>query len=76
MRYRSRTEIVAQILQAVLDDDGAIEHRGATKTKIMFKTSLSYGQLKEYLTLLLGNGLLDYDAGTKIYKIPRKGKGF
>ncbi len=67
---------MAQILQAVLEDDGDIKHCGATKTKIMFKTFLSYGQLKEYLTLLLENGPLDYDGGTKIYKITRKGKGF
>jgi predicted transcriptional regulator len=75
MRYRSRTDIVAQILQAVVDND-VNAHRGTTKTRIMFKAFLSYGQLKEYLAMLLENGLLDYDSRTKTYKITGRGKRF
>ena len=52
MKYRSRTDIVAQILEAANESDGA------TKTKIMYKAYLSYAQLKEYLAVLVESGLL------------------
>lgn len=55
MKYRSRTDIVSQILEAA--------NGGATKTKIMYKAYLSYAQLKEYLSVLLENGLLEYQEG-------------
>jgi predicted transcriptional regulator len=55
MKYRSRTDIVSQILEAA--------NGGATKTKIMYKAYLSYAQLKEYLSVLVENGLLDYQEG-------------
>ena len=45
MTYRSRTEIVAMILDAA--------NGGTTKTKIMYNACLSYNQLKEYLTMLI-----------------------
>jgi predicted transcriptional regulator len=32
---------------------------GATKTSIMYKSFLSYAQLKEYLSFLLEKGLID-----------------
>ena len=44
MGYRSRTEIVCNILDAA-------NGRGANKTKIMYTAFLSYAQLKEYLSL-------------------------
>jgi predicted transcriptional regulator len=49
MKYRSRTDIAEMILEAA--------NGGAAKTKIMYKAFLSYAQLKEYLTVLLQNGL-------------------
>lgn len=68
MKYRSRTDIAALILEAA---DG-----GAAKTKIMYKAFLSYAQLKEYLALLLQNGLLEYLEGEQVYKITQKGMRF
>ncbi len=59
MKYRSRTDITAQILEAA--------NGGVTKTKIMYKAFLSYAQLKEYLTVLIENGLLEYIEGEQIY---------
>lgn len=47
---------------------------GVTKTKIMYKAFLSYSQLKEYLAIMLDNGLLDYHGGTQTYR--PTGKGF
>jgi predicted transcriptional regulator len=65
MKYRSRTEIVGNILDAA--------NGGATKTKIMYKAFLSYGQLKEYLSLLIENNLIEYLDGTKTFKTTEKG---
>jgi predicted transcriptional regulator len=45
---------------------------GATK-KIMYIAFLSYNQLKEYLSILIENNLLEYLEGTKNYKTTEKG---
>jgi predicted transcriptional regulator len=68
MKYRSRTDITAQILEAA--------NGGVTKTKIMYKAFLSYAQLKEYLTVLIENGLLEYIEGEQIYRTTEKGNRF
>jgi predicted transcriptional regulator len=68
MKYRSRTEIVGNILDAA---NGG----GATKTKIMYKAFLSYAQLREYLSVLIENNLL-YLEGTQTYKTTEKGLNF
>ena len=68
MKYRSRTDIVATILEAA--------NGGSTKTKIMYKAYLSYAQLKEYLSILVGNGLLEYEEGELKYKTTEKGLRF
>ena len=49
MKYRSRTDIISQIL------DMAYGGGGATKTKILYKACLSHNQLKEYLTVDCSN---------------------
>ncbi len=68
MKYRSRTEIVGNILDAA--------NGGATKTKIMYKAFLSYVQLKEYLSVLIENNLLEYIDGTHKFKTTEKGLNF
>lgn len=68
MKYRSRTDIVATILEAA--------NGGSTKTRIMYKAYLSYAQLKEYLSILVGNGLLEYEEGELKYKTTEKGLRF
>jgi predicted transcriptional regulator len=45
---------------------------GATKTKIMYKAYLSYAQLKEYLTVMMENGLIEYVEGQRIFKTTAK----
>jgi predicted transcriptional regulator len=69
MKYRSRTDIFSQILDAA---NGG----GTTKSKIMYKAFLSYAQLKEYLTLLTDNDLLHYDENTHTFKTTEKGLRF
>ncbi|MGH9953431.1 MAG: winged helix-turn-helix domain-containing protein [Nitrososphaeraceae archaeon] len=66
MKYRSRTEIVGLILETA---NGG----GATKTKIMYKAFLSFAQLREYLTTLQRNGLLEYEEGMHTYRTTEKG---
>jgi predicted transcriptional regulator len=65
MGNRSRTEIVAMILDAA--------NGGATKTKIMYIAFLSFNQLKEYLSILIENNLVEYRDGTKTFKTTEKG---
>ena len=65
MKYRSRTDITGLILEAA--------NGGATKTKIMYKAYLSFAQLREYLSMLLEKGLIDYVEGRAIYKTTEKG---
>jgi predicted transcriptional regulator len=68
MKYRSRTEIVGNILDAA--------NGRATKTKIMYKAFLSYGQLKEYLSVLIENNLIEYLDGTRTFKTTEKGLNY
>jgi predicted transcriptional regulator len=68
MKYRSRTEIVSMILEAA--------NGGATKTRIMYKAFLSYAQLKEYLSVLIENNLLEYLEANHGYKTTEKGFNF
>jgi predicted transcriptional regulator len=49
---------------------------GATKMKIMYKAFLSYAQLREYLSVLIENGLLDYMEGIQMYNTTAKGVNF
>jgi len=65
MKYRSRTEIVSNILDAA--------NGGATKTKIMYTAFLSYNQLKEYFSILIENNLIEYLDGTHKFKTTAKG---
>jgi predicted transcriptional regulator len=66
MKNRSRLDITAEILNAA--------SAGELKTKIMYSASLSFDQLKEYLTVLVDSGLLEYDAKKKAYKTTDKGR--
>ncbi|MCJ7636390.1 MAG: winged helix-turn-helix domain-containing protein [Nitrososphaeraceae archaeon] len=68
MKYRSRTEIVGNILDSA--------NGGASKTKIMYKAYLSYNQLKEYLALLIENNLIEYLDGTRTFKTTEKGLNY
>jgi predicted transcriptional regulator len=49
---------------------------GATKTKIMYKAFLSYAQLREYLSVLIENTLIEYIEGSQTYKTTEKGLNF
>ena len=59
---------MSQILEAA--------NGGSNKTKIMYKAYLSYAQLKEYLSILVANGLLEYEEAEQQYKTSQKGVRF
>jgi len=64
-KYRSRADIAKDILDAA--------NGGRTKTKIMYKAYLSYTQLKEYLSMLIENGLIKYDSSEMTFTTTAKG---
>ena len=66
MKCRSRSDIVGLLLDAA---NGG----GATKTKLMYKAYLSFNQLREYLALLVENGLIEYQEGMQTYRTTGKG---
>lgn len=68
LKYRSRTDIAAAILEISLE--------GAIKTKIMYKAFLSFPQLKEYLGVLIAKELLEHNADEQKYKTTDKGKQY
>ena len=68
MKYRSRTDIAAAMLEIAVD--------GAIKTKIMYKAFLSFPQLKEYLAVLEEKGLIEYISTDHEYRTTDKGKHF
>ncbi|HEX2408893.1 MAG TPA: winged helix-turn-helix domain-containing protein [Nitrososphaeraceae archaeon] len=45
----------------------------ATKTKIMYKAFLSYVQLKEYISVLIDNNLIEYLEGIHEFNTTEKG---
>jgi predicted transcriptional regulator len=69
MKYRSRTDIISQILEIANGGD-------ATKSKIIYKAFLSYSQLREFLTVLTEGDLLRYDLDTQTFKTTEKGLRF
>lgn len=70
MKYRSRTDIFASILQS------ANNPKGVGITTIMYKSFLSHYQLKKYLSIMLENELIKLEEQDHLYKITEKGLRF
>ena len=69
MKYRSRNDIIAQMLQCVSDRD-------ATVTRIMYQSFLSYAQIKQYLHILTEREFVEYNRARRLYKITKRGSQF
>jgi predicted transcriptional regulator len=67
MKNRSRSEIYRSILETANADEGT------NKTKLMYKSYLSFNQLKEYLATLQENSLIEYEVGMRRYRITERG---
>ena len=70
MKYRSRTDIFASILQS------ANTSKGVGITTIMYKSFLSHYHLKKYLSIMLDNDLIKLEADEHLYRITEKGLRF
>jgi predicted transcriptional regulator len=70
MKNRSKTDIIAVVLKVVNSNRGAIQAR------IMYEAYLSWTQLKEYLSLVLKNGLVEYQERDRTFIITKKGIHF
>jgi predicted transcriptional regulator len=68
MKYRSRADIIAEILQAA--------SHGATKTRLMYNAYLSYAQIKEYLAFLIQKGLLGQNEKSNLYTLTKAGLAY
>jgi predicted transcriptional regulator len=75
MKYRSRIQIVAEILESIISiaNTTTADNGKVTSTKIMYKAFLSYTQLREYLDLLLRNDLIRYQESKGTFIITDKG---
>ena len=71
-KYRDRPDIIASILRVVANAPSGY----ASFTKIMYGAYLSYEQLKEYLAVLVPNGLIVRGPTIELYKITPKGTEF
>jgi predicted transcriptional regulator len=68
MKYRSRTEIIAMILQASMN--------GATKTRLMYSAYLSYAQVQEYIHFLREKRLISFEEESQQYSLTQEGLRF
>jgi predicted transcriptional regulator len=67
MKNRSRNEIYRSILETANADGGT------NRTKLMYKSYLSFSQLKEYLRTLQENSLIEYEVERRCYRITKRG---
>jgi predicted transcriptional regulator len=70
LKHRTKEEIAALILEAVVNSNRA------TQTIIMYKAYLTYAQSKAFLSSLLENGLIEYQKEDRLYTITEKGAHF
>ena len=68
MKYRSRTEIIDSLLRGI--------GSGATKTQIMYRSYLSYAQLKVYVALCMEKELIRLEPEENKYQLTSKGLQF
>jgi predicted transcriptional regulator len=68
MKYRSRTDIIAMILQSAMN--------GATKTRLMYSAYLSYAQVQEYIHFLRERQLISFEEESQQYKLTEQGLKF
>jgi len=73
-KRRNRTEIVIQILEAVIDHGENGD--GVTKTTLLYEVLLNSNQLEEYLAGLTAYSLLYYDPAMRTYNSTKKGLQF
>jgi predicted transcriptional regulator len=68
MRHRTVLDIAAKVLSAAAE--------GATKSNLMYKSFLSYGQLMKYIDMCIENDLLAFDSQNRLFRTTEKGRLF
>ena len=66
MRQRSRTEIIADILQVLANG-------GATRTRVMYGSYLTFGEATDYLQYLVGRNLISFEEALMSYVLTSRG---
>ncbi len=85
--YRRGKKVTSELIESspkrrdklvIMTEIVCIAKKGTSKTHIMFKASLSFSQLKQYLSLLTKTGLLEKFSinGKEIFKSTPKGIEF
>jgi predicted transcriptional regulator len=74
MKNRDRMDIISRILEAASGEGG--DGGGATRTRIMYNAFLSHAQLKQYLSNLADNELIQYDSLSHTFQTTEKGLMF
>ena len=69
MKYRNKTDIIAQMLESASGES-------LTKTQIMYKVYVPHEQITYHLQLLVDNSLLHFERETRHYKTTAKGQQF
>lgn len=81
-KYRNKVQIMYDIMlplsrfESIKSITHQVEWEGMTKTQIMYKSLLSYAQLKEYLSSMLVDELLIQDPNTNRFNLTPKGYKF
>ena len=75
-KYRSKTKILASILDVASKGNSYTEGKRITKTRIMYKVFLSCAQVQGFLPLLIESGLLEYRQHNQTYRTTEKGLQF
>ena len=72
-KKRDRLEVMHDMLQAIMDKGG-----NAKPTHVMYKSNLSHQMLTEYMSELMGKGLVMecFDKKKKTYGLTTKGYNF
>ena len=70
MKHRTKEEIAALILEAI------VHSNRATQTIIMYKAYLTHVQLKQFLSSMVEKGLIQYHKLERLYTITEKGMHF
>lgn len=81
-KYRSKVSIMYDIMlplskfETIKSLTHRVEWAGMTKTQIMYKSLLSYAQLKEYLSSMVADELIVQDENTNRFNLSPKGYKF
>src|SRR5579884_2284945 len=82
-QYLGKIEILGEILDIIARTPSSDDDSSINRTKLMYKSRLQYAELREYLSVLIRNGLVDCIYNNKSnkddvsnYRITERGMDF